>query len=265
MFVPDLPVYSAKFILGGEQAILTGNRKHFYTYDMGSNKLERGVCGTINEKNLSNVTVCQDNDFMCFASQNTGEAHVLSQKTKKELFQVKMNGSINCTAFGRDGLHLFTAGDQGDIYQWDIRATKKCVQRIADSGNFHTTCIDVSPNGQYIATGSKMGTVNIFDLDKGGVLADNQEPAKTIMNLTTSITDIKFNPTSELLTFCSKWKKNAIRMVHLPSYKVYQNFPGAATGILKYPFNISYSHQGEFLAAGNDEGKAHLWYIPYFN
>ena len=100
-----------------------------------------------------------------------------------------------------------------------------------------------------------MGTVNIFSMD------DFSKPVKTVMNLTTSITDLKFSPTSQALTYCSKWKKNAIRMVHIPSYTAFQNFPGAAVGILKFPMCIDYNKNGDFLAMGSDEGKAHLWQI----
>ena len=34
IFLPDLPVFSANFIQDGSQALLTGNRKHFYSYDL---------------------------------------------------------------------------------------------------------------------------------------------------------------------------------------------------------------------------------------
>ena len=134
---------------------------------------------------------------------------------------------------------------------------------MADEGAFSTTTIEVSKDGKTVATGSKMGTVNIFTFDKQTQRLSTK-PAKTIMNLTTSITDLKFNPKSNLLAFCSKWKKNAIRLVHIPSYTTYQNFPGSAAGILKYPFNIDFSYSGEYMVMGNDEGKAHLWHIPYF-
>ena len=84
-----------------------------------------------------------------------------------------------------------------------------------------------------------MGTVNIFSLTNNHTV--NPKPLKQIMNLTTTITDLKFHPGSQLLAFCSKWKKNALEMVHVPSLTTYQNFPGAAVGILKYPFNIDFS------------------------
>jgi len=92
LFIPDLPVYSAKFILDGQQAILTGNRKHFYTYHIERNKLERLTVGKLEQKNLSGIQVA-NKDYISIASTDSGEAHLFSQNTKKHLFSLKMNGS----------------------------------------------------------------------------------------------------------------------------------------------------------------------------
>lgn len=32
--LPNLPIYAARFIQDGNQLLLTGNRKHFYYYDL---------------------------------------------------------------------------------------------------------------------------------------------------------------------------------------------------------------------------------------
>ena len=78
---------------------------------------------------------------------------------------------------------------------------QKCVSKVSDEGNFSSTTIDVSPDGRHLATGSKMGTVNIYSLNSEAESSANwlrpgQKPDKTVMNLTTSITDLKFSPTS---------------------------------------------------------------------
>jgi len=39
------------------------------------------------------------------------------------------------------------------------------VARVQDTGAFSTTKVSLSPNGNLLATGSKMGTVNIFKID----------------------------------------------------------------------------------------------------
>jgi U3 small nucleolar RNA-associated protein 18 len=125
-----------------------------------------------------------------------------------------MNGSCQSSCFSDDERYLYTVGDQADIYQWDIRQ-RKCVDKIPDEGAFQTTKVAVSQDGKHLATGSKMGTVNIYSVEGSKI---QEKPAKTVMSLTTAITDLKFGKTGQTLAYCSKWKKNAVRMVHIPSY-----------------------------------------------
>jgi len=77
-----------------------------------------------------------------------------------------MNGSCTHSAFSPDSQYLFTVGDQADIYWWDLRM-RKCLGKIEDEGSFSTTAIDVSADGKYLATGGKLGTVNIFSIRDG--------------------------------------------------------------------------------------------------
>jgi len=39
---------------------------------------------------------------------------------------------------------------------------RKCIGKILDAGAFSTTSVSLSPSGNLLATGSKMGSVNIF-------------------------------------------------------------------------------------------------------
>jgi U3 small nucleolar RNA-associated protein 18 len=182
--------------------------------------------GALEQKNLSNLVVADDQ--FCITSKESGEAHLFSAKTKKLVCSLQMNGQCNDVAFSGDN-YLFTAGDQAEVWQWDLRM-RRCLGKLADEGAFSTTKVDVSPDGKWLATGSKMGTVNIFSLSDsaGGLLeekkplfASDQTPEKTVMSLTTAVTSLKFGPTSEVLAYSSKWKKNALRMVHLPSFTAY--------------------------------------------
>ena len=140
---------------------------------------------------------------------------------------------------------------------------RKCIAKVPGAGNFNTTHMVISPDGSMIATGSKMGVVNFYSVDAQTHLIQN-EPVKSVMNLTTAITDLKFNSTSQLLAVCSKWKKNAVRLVHIPSYTVYQNFPGGGLGMLKYPFCVDFSSTSEFFGLGNDQGAASLYHLNHF-
>jgi hypothetical protein len=95
--------------------VLTGNRKHFYLFDIETNKLERQNLGNVlDEANLSNMVVNQNNkdsDYMLLCSSVTGNAHLISQKTCKLINTFKMNGSCTTGCFSADDRYVFTGGD----------------------------------------------------------------------------------------------------------------------------------------------------------
>lgn len=120
---------------------------------------------------------------------------VMSQRTKKLICDFKMNGSCNAICFSPDDRFLFSVGDQAEIYQWDLK-TKKCVAKYSDEGSFNTTHLVMSPDGRLLATGSYMGVINVYKFDSIKAHRLESNPMKSIMNLTTAITDLQFNPTS---------------------------------------------------------------------
>jgi U3 small nucleolar RNA-associated protein 18 len=114
LFLPDLPVYTASYILNGQQLLFSGNRKHFYYYDLNANKIEKitNIMGHQDESNLSRMFVSSSNDYFAFASvENPGYIMVMSQKSKKLVFDLKMNGGCSGVCFSPDGRYLFSVGD----------------------------------------------------------------------------------------------------------------------------------------------------------
>lgn len=279
MVLQDLPVYQARFVGDGSQMIISGNRKYFYYYDLEANKLEKvhgvsgGAFGNTGE-GLTSLTrlftpPSPQAELFAFAGGESGSVSVLSQKTKKLAFELKLSSS-SCTSVGFSGgadpRLLYAVGDQAEIYVWDIRHTRKCLAKVADEGSFNTTHLTVSADGSQLATGSHSGVVNIYKTEQG------ESPlslVKSVLNLTTAITDLRFDPTGQLLGVCSKWKKNALRLIHTGAggtFTAFQNFPaGHAVGVLKYPLCLAFSNDTQYFTMGNDEGKAHLWHLSHFS
>lgn len=76
------------------------------------------------------------------------------------------NSTVDCAQFSTKNENiLYTSGDQADIYVWDLRNQRRCLKVFKDDGNFQTTQITMSKDGDLLATGSRMGTINIFKID----------------------------------------------------------------------------------------------------
>ena len=115
---------------------------------------------------------------------------------------------------------------------WDI-AQRKCLRRWKDEGGFGSRLLRGDPNGRYLAIGSvflivsrgrwsandlssraSSGMVNIYGLNETAG-ADKPKLFKSMGNLTTAISTLRFNPDSQLLAIASNIKKDQMRLVRL--------------------------------------------------
>ena len=85
-----------------------------------------------------------------------------------------------------------------------------------------------------------------------------------MLNLTTAITEVRFNPTSELLAFGSKYTKSSFRCAHVGGRSVFPNWPTAATP-LGYVQSCAFSPRSGFLATANDKGRVLLYRLNHFS
>lgn len=147
------------------------------------------------------------------------------------------------------------------MYIWDLN-TRTCINRAIDDGSLSCASLAVSPSGQFVATGSAQGIVNLYDMKS--VLEDkNPAPLKIVKNLVTSVTSLKFNPTSEILSAASVDKHNAFKMLHLPSFIVFSNFPTLQT-IIGTPQTINFSPGSGYLSISNRTGSALLYRLRHY-
>ena len=62
----------------------------------------------------------------------------------------------------------------------------------------------------------------------------------------------------------SKMKRNALRLIHLPSMTVFQNWPTAQTP-LHYVHSLAFSPGGGMLAVGNARGRVLLYRLHHYS
>ena len=70
-------------------------------------------------------------------------------------------------------------------------------------------------------------------------------------------------PVAQMLAMASRMKKDALRLVHLPSGSVFQNWPTSRSP-LGYVHSVAFSPGGGYLAVGNAKGRALLYRLHHY-
>ncbi|CAN0023203.1 unnamed protein product [Choristocarpus tenellus] len=84
------------------------------------------------------------------------------------------------------------------------------------------------------------------------------------MSLTTAADIVKFNPDGQVMAIASSTKRDALKVVHMPTGMLFTNWPTERTPV-RYPFAIDFSPSSGYLAVGNDRGQALLYRIRHYD
>jgi len=261
IFIDDCPIRKASFLPDGSKVIIAGRRKFFYSFDLVKAKVDKiGPLVGREEKSLEVFEVSPDSSMIAFVG-NEGYILLVSSKTKELVGTLKMNGTVRSLAFADDGQQLLSHGGDGQVYHWDLR-TRACIHKAVDEGCIHGTALCTSPTRNLFAAGSDSGIVNIYNRDE--FLGGKKKPIKTIENLTTKVDFLKFNNDAQILAVCSHMKKNSLKLIHVPSFTVFSNWPPANSAI-HYPRCLDFSPGGGFMAMGNAAGKVLLYKLHHYD
>ncbi|XP_037333387.2 U3 small nucleolar RNA-associated protein 18 homolog isoform X2 [Pungitius pungitius] len=257
------PVHRARFSLGGDTVIATGlKNKVFYLYDMMEGRVTpvHNVRG-LKEARVKEFSVRPDGGELLLTGTN-GYLHLLTLKTKEVVLSLKVNGDVVGVAFSQDGSKVFANSEDGEVFVWDVRSSR-CVSRFTDEGCVKGTSIAASPDGQYLACGSQSGVVNVYS-QEACFNSAQPRPLKAVMNLLTSATCLTFNPSSEILAIASRAEDEAVRLLHLPSFTVFSNFPVSKRKIIYRTSCLDFSPHSGFLSLANNKGHAPLFRLLHY-
>ncbi|KAJ1905495.1 U3 snoRNP protein, partial [Coemansia sp. IMI 209127] len=268
IFFKDLPISSAQFIRGGQEVVVSGSRRWYYSVDVEKGAVTRisGIPGLPTLNSLKYMHGCNNGDRLAVMS-NDGQIHLVSARTKQFIRTLPMNGVVRDVSFTADGNYLWSVGTDNEMYQWDLRQNQ-CVSRWHDQSLFRATRMEISSDTSYYASGDHAGMVNIYDVNAIRTQADdaaflNVKPFKAIDNLTTSISGLRFNHSSEILGMFSNKSQGQLKLAHLPTGTVFSNWPSMSSS-LGFVQCIDFSPHSGFMAVGNDKGKAMLYRLPHF-
>lgn len=253
------PIFCSKFTKNGDEVILGSRHAHIYSYDLLTTKALRYKLPT-------GITQCKkfivSPDQKYFAVQGKwGEIHLFSTSTKDKLATLQQDSDVTALEYDSEGNLLFGHSDMGKVTIWDMN-TRRVIHKFIDEGCLQGTSVAVSSSNQFLATGSAQGVVNLYNMQD--VLKNSQpKPQKSILNLTTSISDIKFNSSSEMLALYSSEIKNSIKLYHINSKNVFSNFPPFESK-LGHINCINFSPGSGFLALGNRKSVVSLFRLKHY-
>ncbi|ESZ94629.1 hypothetical protein SBOR_4976 [Sclerotinia borealis F-4128] len=279
--VKNTPIATSAFLHpSGDKIIFAGRRRYFHMWDLPSgeiNKITRVYGHQDEQKTMERFKLSPCGRYMGLigsSKKGGGIINVLDANTTQWIASARVEGKNGVADFAwwKDGEGLTVVGKGGEVGEWSMELGS-FVARWNDDGSIGATVLTLGgSNGpkqlgghRWVVIGSQSGVVNIYDR-KNFVsgndikIPDRPEPNRRLLQLTTPTSHLQISLDGQLLVFGSRWKKDALRLVHLPSCTVYKNWPTSNTPLGRIS-SVAFGSESDVLAVGNEAGKIRLWEI----
>lgn len=254
----------ARFSIDGREIIIgsKSTQGHFFTYEMISGAVTKVPFFKSNSRlSLKDFALSPDGKYLASCGIK-GNFYLFTMNPKENVASFRLNDEVRSVCFSPDSTKLFASGDEGVVYVYDVRQTRRCIHRFIDDGGLSCQYLAISPNSNYFVSGDQSGLLNIYKYEDI-LSSQNPKPLKSFANLTNPITCLKFNHTSEILAGSSSYADNAIRLAHFPSCTVFSNFP-QPNGLYHRINEVDISPNSGYIAMANNRGKAFLYRLNHY-
>ncbi|XWW92299.1 hypothetical protein V2A60_000222 [Cordyceps javanica] len=284
----QVDVRRAEFLYpDGDKIVFGGRRRFFHTWDLPSGTVAKTtqILGhRLEHKTMERFRLSPCGRYMAIvgsAKKGGGVVNVLSVASTQWIAAARLSSRHGIADFAwwstGDGLSIL--GKDGQVGEYSVESRsfvgvwydEGCVGGIVIALGGHQGPA-VLGDDRWVAVGSNSGITNIYDRSellaatsgKSDVdcqlLKERPSPTRTFEQLVTPITALAFSPDGQLFAFGSQHKKDALRLVHLPTCTVYRNWPTEQTNIGRITA-VAFGRGSNLLAVGNDTGKIRLWDI----
>lgn len=253
------PILCAQFAQDGNEAILGSRHSHLYSYDLMVAKAHR-VPLPHGLTQCKKFILSPDSKYMAVAGK-WGEVHLLSSKSKERICLLKQDADVTALCFNPTGNLLYGHSATGEVTIWDMNM-RRVKYKWTDEGCLEGSTLSISPTNQFIATGSTHGIVNVYGTED--ILRSNTpKPRKTLFNLTTGVTNMTFNSTSEFVALAATDIENSARLFHIATGTVFSNFPPFGTKLGNITA-MNVSPGSGYIAFGNKKSTVALYRLKHF-
>lgn len=276
----------------GPQIYLSSRRRYFHIWDLPSGSIRKvtrvyGQQDTQRSMETLKPSPCGRYVALLGSTRKGGGViNVLDARTLQWMAQVRVESRKGLADFAwwGDGRGLCIVGRGGEVSEWSSEESR-IIARWEDEGAVGTTTLVLGgrvanadqksaslPLGpdRWVVIGSTSGIVNVYD--RGAWTSPppaKPKPTKTFDHLTTPISNLAFSPCGQLLAMSSRWKRDALRLVHLPSCTVYRNWPTSKTplgrisavALGEYVSGVDGAEKSLVLCVGNEAGTLRAWEI----
>ncbi|KUJ18635.1 WD40 repeat-like protein [Mollisia scopiformis] len=279
--IKHTPIHTSAFLYPkGDTIVFSGRRRYFHTWDLPSGTIQKvtRVYGQKDEqKSMERLKLSPCGRYMALvgtSKKGGGIINILDASTTQWVAAMRVEGANGVADFAwwGDGEGLTVVSKGGEVAEWSVE-TRSYVARWIDEGFAPTVLTLGGPNGptplggdRWVAIGSQSGIVNIYDRrsfvnsqNKVEIL-ERPSPKRSFDQFTKPTSHLEISPDGQLLAFSSKWKKDALRLVHLPSCTVYRNWPTEKTPLGKITA-VAFGKESNTLAVANEAGKIRMWDI----
>jgi U3 small nucleolar RNA-associated protein 18 len=274
------PIYTSAFHSKGDKIFFSGRRGFFHTWEMSSGNIQKitRVYGHKEEqRTMERFKLSPCGRYMGLVSSSKkggGIINILNAFTTQWIAAARIEGRNGVADFAwwSDGEGLTVVGKGGEVGEYNVES--RCfLARWIDDGSIGATVIqlggrngpEVLGGDRWVTIGSQSGIVNIYDRNSfvfgtGVKIPERPKPKRSFDQLTTPTSNMEISPDGQLLVISSKWKKDALRLVHLPSCTVYRNWPTSSTPLGRITA-VAFASDSDMLAVANEAGKIRLFEI----
>ncbi|MCJ1474102.1 hypothetical protein MMC13_002760 [Lambiella insularis] len=278
LHIPSHNLTTSVFSPTGSRIFFSARRRYFHIWDLESghiSKISRIYGHAAEQRTMERFKLSPDGKWMGLIGSSRkggGVINILDASTCQWVAQVRVEGrgGVADLAWWGNSEGLLVFGKGGEAVEYSL-PERRVVSRWMDEGAVGTTVVALGGKAKggeglggdrWVVVGSQSGIVNVYDRQewKAGNVPTQPKPTKVLSQLTTPVSFVEMAPDAQMFVMASRWKRDALRLVHLPSCTVYKNWPTANTPLGRITA-IAITPNAEMLAVANEQGKIRLWEI----